>query len=123
MSVSQEEIQNEIAKVQQLQQQLQTVMQQKQQLEMKSNDVGRALEELKDMDDDTPIFRNLGGDLLVKVKDREELIEELDDELETLEVRLKSLGRQEEKLRTNFEEMQQQLTSRLSGMQGPTGGA
>ncbi len=124
MSVSQEEIQNEIAKAQQMQQQLQRVTSQKQQLDMKNNDVERALEELQKLDDDTPIFRNLGGDLLVKVKDRKELIEELEDELETLKVRLKSLSRQEEKLRKNFQELQQELTSKLSGMQqGPIGGA
>ncbi len=124
MSVSQEDIQNEIAKAQQMQQQLQQVSSQKQQLDMKSNDVDRALEELKKLDDDTPIFKNLGGDLLVKVKDRKELIEELEDELETIKVRVKSLSRQEEKLRKNFQELQQELTSKLSGMQqGPIGGA
>ncbi|MFO8110680.1 MAG: prefoldin subunit beta [Thermoplasmata archaeon] len=123
MSISQEEIQNEIAKAQQMQQQLQNVISQKQQLDMKSGDVDRALEELRKLDDDTPIFRNLGGDLLVKVKDRKELIEDLEDELETLNVRVKSLSRQEEKLRKNFQELQQELTSKLSGMQGPMGGA
>ncbi len=121
MSVSQEDIQNEIAKAQQLQQQLQRAVSQKQQLEMKSGDVDRALEELKKLDDDTPIFRNLGGDLMVKVKDRKELVEELEDELETLNIRVKSLSRQEEKLRKNFQELQEELSSKLSGLQGNMG--
>ncbi|MFO7991961.1 MAG: prefoldin subunit beta [Thermoplasmata archaeon] len=124
MVASQEELQNEIAKAQQLQQQLQNVLSQKQQMEIKKNDLERALEEIKDLEEDTPMYRNVGENILIKVEDRGKLIEDLEEQVESTEVRLKSFSRQEEKLRNNFQELQKELSAKLSGVQpGPqTGG-
>lgn len=124
MVASQEELQNEIAKAQQLQQQLQNVLSQKQQMEIKKNDLERALEEIKDLKEDTPMYRNVGENILIKVEDRGKLISDLEEQVESTEVRLKSFSRQEEKLRKNFQELQKELSAKLSGAQpGPqTGG-
>ncbi len=124
MVASQEELQNEIAKAQQLQQQLQNVLSQKQQMEIKKNDLERALEEIKDLEEDTPMYRNVGENILIKVEDRGKLISDLEEQVESTEVRLKSFSRQEEKLRKNFQELQKELSAKLSGAQpGPqTGG-
>ncbi len=120
MAINQEEMQNEIMKVQQIQQQLQQIIQQKQQLETRKNDLERALEEINKLDDESRVYKNIGEEILVQVEDRKDLTEEIEDDLESSEVRVKSLSRQEEKLRKKFQELQQKLTSQMGGMQqGP----
>ena len=121
--MNQQDLQNEIAKAQQLQQQLQMIMSQKQQLEVKSKDLGRALDEINRLEEETPVYKEV-GDILVQVEDKGELIEELEDDKESTDVRLKSLKSKEEKLREQFKELQQKLSTQMGGMQqGPQGGA
>ena len=115
MSMSQEDVQNEIAKAQQLQQQLQMVMSQKQQLEERSEDLGRALDEVKRLDDDTPVYQEI-GEILVEVENKDEMIEELKEKKENADIRLKSLSSKEEKLQSQFQELQEKLSSQLGGM-------
>ncbi len=125
MGISQEEIQDEIAKAQQLEQQLQAVMNQKQQLQVKSKDLEKALDELERLDEEATIYQEV-GEILVKVEDNEEMIDELKEDKETTDVRLDSLENKEEKLRDQFQDLQQKLSSQLGGLQqggGPMGGA
>lgn len=123
MAMSQEDLQNEIAKAQQIQQQLENVISQKQQLESKKNDLERALEEINELEKETPMYKNVGGNILIQVEDREELIDELEDDLESSEVRIKTLSKQEEKLRDTFQKLQEELSSKMGGIQqGPVSG-
>ncbi|MFP4051068.1 MAG: prefoldin subunit beta [Thermoplasmata archaeon] len=123
MAMNQQGLQEEIAKAQQLQQQLQMIMSQKQQLEVKSKDLERALDEVNRLEDETPVYKEV-GEILVQVEDKEELISELEDDKESTDVRLKSLKGKEEKLRDQFKEIQEKLSTQMGGMQqGPQGGA
>ncbi len=120
MAMNQEEMQNEIMQVQQLQQQLQQIMTQKQQLETRKKDLENALEEIGKLEDETRVYKNIGEEILVQVEDRDDLVEEIEDDLESSEIRIKSLSRQEDKLRKKFQELQQKLTSQMGGVQqGP----
>ncbi len=120
MAMNQEEMQNEIMQVQQLQQQLQQIMTQKQQLETRKKDLETALEEIGKLEDETRVYKNIGEEILVQVEDRDDLVEEIEDDLESSEIRIKSLSRQEDKLRKKFQELQQKLTSQMGGVQqGP----
>ncbi len=123
MAMNQQGLQEEIAKAQQLQQQLQMIMSQKQQLEAKSKDLERALDEVNRLEEETPVYKEV-GEILVQVENKEELISELEDDKESTDVRLKSLKSKEEKLRDQFKDIQEKLSTQMGGMQqGPQGGA
>ncbi len=123
MAMNQEDIQTKLVEAQQLQQQLQRIITQKQQLQLKENETERALEELGKLSDESPVYKNVGGNLLVKVEDRSKLMDELQDDLESTQVRVKAIARQEDKLRKNFQGIQKELSASLSGLQqGPVGG-
>lgn len=111
------QVQNQIAQLQELQNQHQATLQQKQQLEGRLRELRRSLEEIEDAEEDAPIFRSVGG-LLVKVKDRDALLEELTEEKETISVRLNSLKKQEEKVKSKMEQLQSSLQKALSGAAG-----
>ncbi len=116
MAMNQEELQNKLMEAQQLQQQLQNVVQQRQQLQLKENDIERALSELEKLKDDTPVYRNVGENILVKVEEKDKLIEELKDDLESTNVRVKALGRQEDKMRKTFQNIQKELSESIGGI-------
>jgi len=69
-------LQNQIAQFQQLQQQLQAVLSQKFQMEAQLREVNNTIEELEKIDDETPIFKNVGS-ILMKTRDKESTIEEI----------------------------------------------
>ena len=104
-------MQNDIMEAQQLQQQLQTITTQKYQLETQKKEVEVTLEELSKIDDKTPVYRNVGN-LSFRVKDIDALKKELEEKKETLEVRIKSMERQEEHIKERYSAIQQRLTKK-----------
>ncbi len=109
-------VQNQIAQFQQLTQQIQMVATQKIQLEAQVKELDKTLAELAKVTDDSAVFRNVGS-LLIQVKDRAALVNELTEQKETAEVRVKTLDRQDKHLRERHQTLQQQITQAL---QGPT---
>lgn len=123
MAMNQEDIQAKLMEAQQLQQQLQNVVTQKQHLQLKENETERALEELEKLSQESPIYKNVGENIMIKVEDRDKLMDELKDELESTRVRVKAMGRQEDKLKKNFQNIQKELSASLGGLQqGSVGG-
>jgi len=110
-------LQNQIAQFQQLQQQLQTILSQKFQMEAQLREVENTLEELGKVTEDTPIYRNVGS-LLIKANEKESVVKEIEDSKETLEVRVKTLNRQEKQMRERYENLQEQLQKALGGSAG-----
>ncbi|MGC9517784.1 MAG: prefoldin subunit beta [Methanomicrobiales archaeon] len=97
-------IQHQIAQFQQLQQQAQAISMQKQNLELQLKETQKAMDELKKAEEDSEIYKT-AGNLLVKVT-KEEISKELDDKVETLELRDKTIKRQEERIMKRLQEMQ-----------------
>lgn len=110
-------LQNQIAQFQQLQQQLQAILSQKFQMEAQLREVENTLEELGKVTEDTPIYRNVGS-LLIKANEKESVVKDIEDSKETLEVRVKTLNRQEKQMRERYENLQEQLQKALSGSAG-----
>jgi len=104
-------LQEQLARLQQLQQTLQVIVAQKQQVEMELTDTNRALEELQSMSDDASVYKSIGS-ILVK-KDKSSITKDLTEKKELLNVRANVLGKQEEKTREKLREVQQQLQTRL----------
>ena len=105
-------LQNQIAQFQALQQQLQSVLSQKFRMESQLREVQMTVEELNKSPEDVTIYRNVGS-LLIKASDKKAILKEVVDDKETLEVRIKTLDRQEKSLREKYQTMQEQLNKAL----------
>ncbi len=107
------QVQNQIQQLQQFQQQYQVLIAQRQQIELRLMDTEKALEELGKIEENSPIYKNVGS-LLLKAKGKEEVVKELEEDKENLEVRKKTLEKQEERLKQKVEELQTKIQSSLS---------
>ena len=105
-------LQNDIKQFQRLQQELGGIQQQRLQIDLRVRELGHTIEELKDLPDDSVVYRPIGG-LLVRAKNKKEVEELLTEDKETLEVRLKAIERQENHLKERYSTMQQELTQAL----------
>lgn len=109
-----ENIQNQLNQFQQLQQQAQAVTMQVQNVEIQIQETEKALEELKKTDDSTEVFKQ-AGTLLIKVEYADALAE-MEDKLETLQLRKQTMSRQEERVLKKLEEMQATIQNAMQGM-------
>jgi prefoldin beta subunit len=110
-------VQNQIAQFQQLQQQLQAVLNQKFQMDAQVKEMARTTEELNKSPEDVVIYKSIGA-LLIKVDSKETILKDIEESKETMEVRLKSLERQEKSLRDRYQALQDQLNKALSTPSG-----
>lgn len=108
------QLQNQIAQFQQLQQQLQNVTSQKMQMESQVRELKRTLSELEKTDEDSPVYKSVGS-LLIKSSDRAGLKTEMEESVETTEIRVKALERQEKSMREKFQTMQESLNRAMGG--------
>ncbi|RUM33662.1 MAG: prefoldin subunit beta [Archaeoglobus sp.] len=110
------QVQNMVAQMQQVQQQLQAVIAQRIQVEGLLKETNDALEEVKKIADDDPVFKVVGN-VLVK-SSKEDVVKELEERKETYEVRINTLKRQEDRLKDRLAEIQKKLQSILSPQAG-----
>jgi len=106
------EIQNQIIQYKQVEQQLQVIVQQKLNFELQLREIEQALETLKEVKEDTPIYKSIGA-LLVKANTKAEIVEELNNLKESLSLKLTSIKKQEERLKEKYESLQKQLAESL----------
>jgi len=111
------QLQEQLLRLQQLQQTLQAVASQKQQLEIEASETEKALAELGKLSDEIPVYKSVGN-LLLK-SERQALLKELKERKELLATRITVLGRQEERTKERLKESQEKLQERLRP-QGPT---
>jgi prefoldin beta subunit len=111
------QVQEELVRLQQLQQTLQAVVSQKQQLEMDMTETDRAVAELEKIVGETPVYKSVGS-ILVKA-DKQILLSELKERKELLNTRVTVLGRQEERTRERIKDIQQKLQEKLRTPRAP----
>ena len=109
-------VQQQIQQFQQMQQRYEMLVQQRQQLEVNTRENKRALEELEKAADDAAVYKHVGAILILSKKDT--LISEIKDKLETFDMRLKTLERQETRVKGQLEEMQGKLQQTLQKQAG-----
>jgi len=105
------QLQEQLVRLQQLQQTFQVITTQRQQLEHERVEADKALSELDKMDDDDTVYKSIGA-ILVKSK-RRKLIEELTERKELLEMRIKVITRQQNRTEEQMKELQQRVQQRL----------
>jgi len=113
------QMRHQVAQFQQAQQQAQALVAQKQQLELILRETERAVEELDKLPEGAAVYKSVGS-ILVKA-DREAVKKELTDNKETLDLRVKTIERQEERVLGRLREMRDKIQEALKAKQ-PTGG-
>ncbi len=106
------QLQEQLERLQQLQQTYQVVMSQRQQLDREQLEVNRALGELEKMSEKDIVYKSLGA-ILVK-STRKKLIEELTERKELLDMRIKVITKQQSRTEEQLKELQQRVQQRLN---------
>ncbi|HEV2192276.1 MAG TPA: prefoldin subunit beta [Nitrosopumilaceae archaeon] len=106
-------LQEQVGRLQQLQQNLQSIMGQKQHLEMEQLETERALEILKKADDNDAVFKNAGSILIKSTKAT--LIAELEEKKELANTRITVLSKQETRVKENLKEAETKIKEMLRG--------
>ncbi len=101
------QIKNQLAQMQQIQQQAQAIAVQKNQVEITLKETELALEELEKLEADAVVYRAI-GDLLIKTE-RDKTKDFLKEKKDTLDLRMQTLARQEERAQKRFQQLQEQL--------------
>jgi prefoldin beta subunit len=114
-------LREQLSRLQQLQQNLQAIMMQKQQVELEVVEIDRALEELRKLEGDKPVYKG-AGPLLVKAN-KDDVLKELEEKKELSNTRLTVLGKQETRVKDNLKEVENKINTMIRQMQaGATGG-
>jgi prefoldin beta subunit len=100
------ETQQMLMELQAYQQQMQTILMQKESLSMQQMDNDKALEELAKTTHDE-VYKTVGPILIRSTK--KDLTEELKERQETIDLRLKSMQKQETRIRDKLKETQDKL--------------
>ena len=106
-------VQQQLVRLQQLQQTLSVLVAERQRLEAELIEVKGALEELEKASDDARVYKAVGPVLVQS--SREKLVEELKERKELAETRLKLLEKQEQRTKSQLETLQKEIQEALSG--------
>jgi prefoldin beta subunit len=109
------ETQQMLIELQTFQQQMQTVMMQKESLNIQKMELDKALEELKKVTTED-VYKAVGPILIKSTK--KDLDKELTEKNETIELRLKSLQKQEDRIKERLKEVQGKFEEFLKASQG-----
>ncbi len=112
-------VQQQLAMLQQVQQQLQTVVSQKAQYELTVREARRAVDDLGEAPEDATVYMNVGSIMMQQNKDK--VLASLNERIETLELRIRSLEKQEKALQGKFEQLSAQIKGALERKAPPSG--
>ena len=104
-------VQERIARLQQLQQTMQQLQAQKQRMEMEKAETERALKTLDETAEGAKVYKSAGAVLVEKEK--ASLVKELKERLDFVEMRSKVMEKQEEKTKERLQDLQDSLQKDL----------
>jgi len=113
-----ENVKADIKRYQDITEKLRLVLLNKQQVQIQLTEVNNALSELNKTSSDTVVFK-IVGNLMIN-KNKNELLDELNERKETLEIRLKSLEKQEKLLKDQLKDLESKIYKKLGGGVGKT---
>ena len=111
MNKKDEDLNRELIEYENMEKQLEVLLIQKHQLQIQSNEIKHALEELKKSQG--VVYRSIGSILIHTTRDAAE--SDLKERDELIEVKLNAISKQEEKLRTTVMDTQKKLQERMKG--------
>jgi len=109
-------LKEQLSHLQQLQQNLQAIMMQKHQIEIEIVETDRALEELKKIGSQDPVYKS-AGPILIKSQ-KEDLLKELGEKKELSNTRAMVLAKQETRVKDNLKEVENKINQMIRGTQG-----
>jgi prefoldin beta subunit len=109
------DVEEKVARLQDLQEQLRLILVRKQQLQLQLAESQNALEAVEKLSDDCEVYKAAGYVMFKSSKAK--VLEELRDKRDTLELRIKTLEKQEALLRKQFEELRREVSNLLSTIQ------
>lgn len=112
-------LQEQVGRLQQLQQNIQSIMLQKQHLESEHLETERALEVLQKANDDETVYKTAGSILVKSTKAT--LVSELQEKKELANTRLTVLTKQEARIKENLKEAEAKIREMLRGTATPPG--
>ncbi len=112
------QLRHQLAQFQAMQQQSEALKMQRQQMELQLKEAEKTLELLGEVKDDAEIYKSSGAVLVRSEKGK--ITAELKERKETLELRIKTLQKQEERFDTKLKEMQEDIRKAISPA-GPGG--
>ena len=98
-------------KMQQMQQQMQQINYQKETLRFQKIEAEKALDEMKNISDDTEVFKAVGP-ILIK-SNKSDLEKELKEKMETVDIRIGKIEKEEEKIKEDLTKVQNELQKAL----------
>jgi prefoldin beta subunit len=107
------DIQERLGRFEQLKAQLQVIMGQRSEMEAKVRELEEAVSALAE-DGKEDVYRRI-GDLMFKVGDRDALRKELEEDRETLSIRLSSMLKQETSLKEMYEKLGTEINEAIKG--------
>ena len=111
-----EDIQNQILQFQQLQQQFESISSTRAQMEHQFHEIEHAYEEVEKIDEKTPIYKAIGT-LMVKAKNKLDVLKELLEKKETLQIRVESFKKQEKNVEGMLKQLSQEIQEKLKASQ------
>jgi prefoldin beta subunit len=115
------QVQNQLVRFQEQQEQYKALILRKQQFEMEAKEVEKALQESKNLADDAVIYKSVG--ILLFRSDKAKIVAELTEKKEELDIRVKTIERQEQRLKQQLEDLRKLIMEQVSASsKGPTSG-
>ena len=113
-----ENVRSDIKRYQDITEKLRLVLLNKQQVQIQLTEVNNALEELNKTEENVTVFKIVGNLMINKKKN--EILNELNEKKDTLEIRLKSLEKQEKLLKDQLKDLESKIYKKLGGGVGKT---
>ena len=101
-------IQNQIRQAQQLEAQIEQVANQKYQLDVRIKELEKTLKELEAIKTETPVYKSIGN-VLYQVEDKKKLLDDLSEQKELSEIRIKTLEKQQKTMEEKYKELETTL--------------
>ena len=101
-------MQNQLKQAQQIEIQLEQIESQRYQIDLRIKELDKTLHELQNITDGTQIYKSVGP-ILYGVSDKQKLIEELSEQKELSEIRIKTLEKQQKTFEDKYKEIEAQI--------------
>lgn len=110
-------VQDQLTQYQNMQVQVQAIAAQKQNIELHLSEIDKALDALEKVKEGDAIYRSIGS-LLIKAENKETVVKELDEQKETLGIRVKSLGKQVDRMKEKLDGLQKEIADAVNLSKG-----
>lgn len=114
------QVQNQIVRFQEMQEQYKVIVLRKQQFDAETKEVDKTLTESKALPDDAVVYKSVG--VLLFRTEKAKVVQELTEKKEELDLRVKTVERQEQRLKAQLEELRKSIVEQMSGKL-PTSGS